>query len=94
MESLTTGEIIKRLRKSADLTIEKAALHTDIVISNIAEALIDGKEVMLKGLGKFVIRQRSSHKIKKIKTDETMELKPYKAVVFIPAKNLKRLLNK
>ena len=62
------------------------------VLDAIAEALKDGHEVPLTGIGKFKVKTRAARKGRNPKTGEEIAIPAKKALVFSVAKDMREAL--
>ena len=91
-ETLTRADIAKHLKESLGLTRRKSRQIVDEFFLKMSECLIDGQEVSLAGLGKFVPVDREARPGRNPKTGEYHPVPPRRTVVFRTGSRLKRLL--
>ena len=66
----------------------------DIILDSMADALINGQRVEIRGFGSFSVRQRKARVSKNPKTGKIMEIPQRKTLHFTMCKSLKERLIK
>jgi len=82
-------DIINRLADKG-YTKKSAAYIIDDFVRVIAEALVDGEEVMIRGFGTFCVKDVKAHELLDLNSKEMMSLPSYKAPKFVAGAQLKR----
>ena len=82
-------DLINTIAEQADLSKGNAESVLNIVGGAIGEALTEGHEVTLPGVGKFKTAKRAARTARNPKTGETLKVKARTVVKFVPAKSLK-----
>jgi integration host factor subunit beta len=59
----------------------------DIILESMAQALIDGQRVEIRGFGSFEVRQRKAKVSRNPKTDKIMNIPPRKTLHFTMSKS-------
>ena len=65
----------------------------DCLTRTIQDALAKGDEVIIRGLGKFEIKERSARRIRNVVTGKEIEIPAHKAPFFKPSQKLKNKVN-
>ncbi|GBE12382.1 DNA-binding protein HU [bacterium BMS3Bbin14] len=68
------------------------AVAVDIILGEIAQALIDGRRVEIRGFGSFSVRTRKPRSTKNPKTGKMMNIPARKTLHFTMSKSLKEVL--
>ncbi len=68
------------------------AIAVDIILGEIAQALIDGRRVEIRGFGSFSVRTRKPRSTKNPKTGKMMNIPARKTLHFTMSKSLKEVL--
>lgn len=91
---------MKRTRKdfidkliTAGLQFVDAKKIVDSFIKIIQESLINGEEVRLKNLGKFVVIKKNESRFINPRTKKITKIPAHLKVKFIPSRELKRIIN-
>lgn len=90
---MTKKEIIHELVKRTDLTNSQATHAVEETIDIIADALADGKTILLRGFGTVKTVQRAAKPARDIGKGTQIMLPPTKQVKFIAYDGLKKRLN-
>ena len=68
------------------------AVAVDIILEEIAQALVEGRRVEIRGFGSFSVRNRKSRSTKNPKTGKMMNIPDRKTLHFTMSKSLKEVL--
>ena len=68
------------------------ALAVELILDEIANALIDGRRVEIRGFGSFSVRTRKPRSTKNPKTGKIMNISSRKTLHFTMSKSLKEAL--
>lgn len=68
------------------------AMAVDLILEEIAKALIDGRRVEIRGFGSFSVRSRKPRTTKNPKTGKIMNIAARKTLHFTMSKSLKEAL--
>lgn len=83
------NEVVEQL---GDYYKQDVALAVDIILDDIAEALIDTRRVEIRGFGSFSVRSRKPRTTKNPKTGKMMDIPERKTLHFTMSKSLKDVL--
>ncbi len=64
----------------------------DIILNNIADALMEGRRIEIRGFGSFSVRNRKPKTTKNPKTGAIMKIPERKTIHFTMSKSLKETL--
>ncbi len=94
MEKLTKKDIIANIANDSELTKKDVASVVDSTLTQIFNALEEGKTVDLAGFGKFEITERKAREGFNPLTKEKIQIEASKSVKCKVAKALKEAVNK
>lgn len=94
MEKLTKKDIIANIAVDSKSTKKEITEIVDSTLTQIFDALKDGKSVDLAGFGKFEITERKAREGFNPLTKEKIQIEASKSVKFKVAKALKEAVNK
>ncbi len=77
-----TGQLTGYLKKDIGLAV-------DIILETMAQALVEGQRVEIRGFGSFEARQRKAKVSKNPKTEKVMNIPPRKTLHFTMSKSVK-----
>ena len=87
-------ELISALaRKHKELKVRDIDLIVRLVFDSMAEALSEGREIEIRGLGSFRIREYESREARNPGTGDKVKLEPRKGVLFRCGLEMKQRLN-
>lgn len=87
-------ELVAKMAEEAGLTKVQAEAALNAFVETVKEALVEGDEVPVAGLGKFEVRERAARKGINPATKEPIEIPASKAPAFKASTALKALLKK
>lgn len=87
------ADLVRSIATNTDLTQKDADNALSVMVDAISEALADGQEVSLRGLGKFTVQQRGERNARNPQTGEMVKLPASRAVRFKPSQTLKDQVN-
>jgi len=90
---MTQTELIKKVAKEQGLSESKAEKLVKAVLSSIKEAISNGEEVRLSGLGVFKFGQRSERKGRNPRTGKEMTIPAKRVVRFVANKSIREAVN-
>lgn len=87
-------ELIAALARSHDeLKVKDVDMIARLVFDTMSEALAQGREIELRGLGSFRMRKYSSRQARNPGTGAKVDLGPRQGILFRPGKEMKERLN-
>lgn len=89
---MTKSEMIEVIAKKAHLTKKAAREAVEVFLEEIRRQLKKGEKVVLSGFGTFKITRVKDKKGRNPQTGEDIVIKSHKAVRFLVAKSLKRMV--
>ena len=88
-KDMNKSDLIEELSKSEDLTKAKAEEIVNLVFAEMANALVAGDRVELRGLGSFKVKNYDGYKGRNPKTGKQIKVKSKKLPFFKCGKELK-----
>lgn len=82
MSTLTKSDMIEHLMHQLNLTRQEGRCLVESFFDELAESLIDGKEVKLSGFGNFELKDKSSRPGRNPKTGEPVDVSARRVVTF------------
>jgi integration host factor subunit beta len=80
-------------RKHKDIKVKDVDRMIRLVFETMAEALAEGVEIELRGLGSFRLRDYAPRRSRNPHTGETIDLGPRRGIIFRPGREMKGRLN-
>ncbi len=92
-KKITLVELAALMAESTSTTPRVCELFLKDLFATVAQALIDGESVKVKGLGTFKVAQVKPRKSVNVRTGEDMQVAGYRKVTFTPDKSLAEAVN-
>jgi integration host factor subunit beta len=83
-------DLISELKTEANISKEEAARLVQIFFDHMAEAMVRGERVEIRGLCSFFVKSYKSYTGRNPRTGEKVEIKPKKLPFFKCGKELKQ----
>lgn len=90
---MTKNDIIQKLVKSTDLTTSQATHAVENIIDIIADALVSGDTILLRGFGTIKTVRRAAKTARNISTGAVVKVPSRRQVKFIAYNKLLSRLN-
>ncbi len=90
---MTKNNLIDHVSEAMHSTKKDAELVVDALLAGIADALVKGERVDLRGFGSFQVSGRKERQGRNPRTGETMTIAARSVAVFKPSKELSARLN-
>ena len=87
-------ELISALKKESNISKAEAAKVVQIFFDSMAEALIEGERIEIRGLCSFFVKDYKSYVGRNPKTGEKVQIKPKKLPFFKCGKELRERVNR
>lgn len=91
--ALTKERIITQVYEKAGLSKVKSREAVETLLETIKDTLAGGDNVLISGFGKFIVRSKGSRRGRNPQTQEALELKARKVVVFKTSGVLRNKIN-
>ncbi|MCK5229902.1 MAG: integration host factor subunit beta [Desulfobulbaceae bacterium] len=83
-------DLVSRVAENMNGYLKKDITQAiDIILDTIADALVEGRRVEIRGFGSFSVRDRKAKETKNPRTGDVMHIPPRKALHFTMSKSLK-----
>ena len=86
---MNKSELIEALAASKGISFKRAEEVVNGIFAAMAEALVQGDRIEIRGFGSFVVRDYKSYTGRNPKTGELIEVKPKKLPFFKVGKELR-----
>jgi len=86
---MNKSELIEQLSIKKDVSNKKAEDVVNIIFNSLADAMVAGERVEIRGLGSFVIKEYTTYTGRNPKTGEPITVRPKKLPFFKVGKELK-----
>lgn len=86
---MNKSELIELLAIKKDVSNKRAEEIVNIIFNSMAEAMVGGERIEIRGLGSFVIKEYGSYTGRNPKTGEQITVNPKKLPFFKVGKELK-----
>lgn len=92
---MTKQDLIEAMSQKlgGDFTKNEVARAANCMLEAMAEAIVSGDELAIRGFGAFSTRERKARTGRNLTTGETLHIPAMKVVRFAPAKALKDAVN-
>jgi integration host factor subunit alpha len=80
--SLTKARIIDSIYNSSDLNRRQAARTVEALLETIKESLENGEDVLIRGFGKFCVKEKKQPKGRNPETGENLFIEQRRVVTF------------
>ena len=80
--ALTKIEIVEEIRQKTFLSPHQARNAVEALLEIMKSTLASGEDVMISGLGKFCVKDKSARKGRNPSTEKEMMLEPRRVVTF------------
>ena len=87
-------ELISALKKESNISKSEAAKVVQIFFDSMADSLIEGERIEIRGLCSFFVKEYKSYVGRNPKTGEKVKIQPKKLPFFKCGKELRERVNK
>jgi integration host factor subunit alpha len=91
--TLTKAEIVEEIRTKSRLTKKQYSETVETLLEIMKETLASGEDVLISGLGKFCVKEKTERNGRNPATGEDMMLTPRKVVTFKCSGKLRERVN-
>ncbi|MBI5657250.1 MAG: integration host factor subunit beta [Geobacter sp.] len=91
---MNKSELIEELAARKGLSYKKAEEIVNTIFDAMADAMMDGDRIEIRGFGSFVVNSYKSYTGRNPKTGESIDVKPKKLPFFKVGKELKERVAK
>lgn len=86
---MNKSELVEQLAISNEIPNKRAEEVVNLIFSSMADAMVRGERIEIRGLGSFVIKEYGTYTGRNPKTGEPIEVCPKKLPFFKVGKELK-----
>ncbi len=86
---MNKSELIEHLAVTKDISIRRAEEVVNLIFGSMAEALVEGDRIEIRGMGSFVVKDYGTYTGRNPKTGEQITVSPKKLPFFKVGKELK-----
>ena len=90
---MNKSELVEALADQKDLTYKKSEEIVNIVFDSMAETLIRGNRIEIRGFGSFVVKDYKAYVGRNPKTGEVIKVKPKRLPFFKVGKEVRERVN-
>ena len=90
---MTKSELVEALAKQQDLSLQEAKSIVETSMAMMADALIQGDSIEIRGFGSFQVREYASYTGRNPKTGKEVLVPPKKLPFFKAGKDLREQMN-
>ena len=87
------SELIEALAEEQNLPVREARSIVETILETMAEALVRGENVEIRGFGSFQVREYESYTGRNPKSGDTIKVTPKKLPFFKVGKGLREQVN-
>ena len=92
-KTLTRADITEAVYEEVGLSRHESAELVEVIMAEIANALVAGNNVKISSFGSFMLRDKSGRVGRNPKTGEEVPIAPRRVLTFRPSQILKQLIN-
>ena len=86
---MNKSELVEALAEKKDLTFKKSEEIVNIIFDTMADTLVTGGRIEIRGFGSFVVKDYKAYMGRNPKTGEVIKVKPKKLPFFKVGKELR-----
>ena len=86
---MTKTVLIEKIAEKSGFTKKDTEKHLDSFVAAVQEALAEGEEVNVPGLGKFTVKERAGRTGRNPQSGEEIQIPSFRAPAFKAGKQLK-----
>jgi integration host factor subunit alpha len=92
-ETVTRAQLTEAVYQEVGLSRNESADLVELVLNEVADALVRGEMVKLSSFGSFSVREKGQRMGRNPKTGEEVPILPRRVLVFRPSHVLKKRIN-
>lgn len=93
MANITKKDIVEEIAVRTGLTQVDTKIIVECFLDSIAKAMIEGKNIEIRGFGRFKVREKRARTARNPRTGEPVHVEAGIKPVFEASKELKKFLN-
>ena len=86
---MTKADIVNEIAEQTGLTKTDTALVVEGMLKSISNALVNGKNIEIRGFGRFKVKQRAPRTARNPRTGEAVPIPARKVPIWQPSDELK-----
>lgn len=90
---MNKSDLIETLAERTNVTLKKAEAAVNTIFSDMAQTLIQGRRIEIRGFGSFANKSYKAYQGRNPKTKEAIDIPPKRLPFFKVGKELKRRVN-
>jgi integration host factor subunit beta len=90
---MNKSELVEALAAENGLTYKKAEEIVNLIFDSMADTLVDGGRIEIRGFGSFVVKDYKSYMGRNPKTGEVIKVRPKRLPFFKVGKELRERVN-
>jgi integration host factor subunit beta len=90
---MNKSELVEALAAENGLTYKKAEEIVNLIFDSMADTLVDGGRIEIRGFGSFVVKDYKSYMGRNPKTGEVIKVRPKRLQFFKVGKELRERVN-
>lgn len=87
---MLTKELISQIASATGLSKRSCDILMDSMVASIKDAVLEGKDVQIQGLGTLEVRETKSRKMRQPKTGETITIPAGQKLGFRPSQAVRK----
>ena len=87
---MVKADLVARVARSRDLRMAEAKRAVDALFSAMAEALVEGRGIEIRGFASFKVKDYEGYLGRNPRTGEPIPVRPKRRVIFKPGAELRR----
>jgi len=91
---MNKSELVESLANEKNLTYKKSEEIVNLIFDSMAETLVKGGRIEIRGFGSFVVKDYKAYMGRNPKTGEVIQVYPKKLPFFKVGKELRERVNK
>lgn len=91
---MNKSELVEMLASKKNLTFKKSEEIVNLIFDRMADTLVDGGRIEIRGFGSFVVKEYKSYMGRNPKTGEVIYVRPKKLPFFKVGKELREMVDK
>ncbi|MEE8259276.1 MAG: integration host factor subunit alpha [Sphingomonadales bacterium] len=92
-KTLTRADITEAVYEEVGLSRHESAELVEVIMAEIANALVAGNNVKISSFGSFMLRDKGGRVGRNPKTGEEVPIAPRRVLTFRPSQVLKQMIN-
>ncbi len=92
-KTLTRADITEAVYEEVGLSRHESAELVEVIMAEIANALVAGNNVKISSFGSFMLRDKAGRVGRNPKTGEEVPIAPRRVLTFRPSQVLKQMIN-